>query len=122
MRQNANPLTKPQQTDATLVEPETRLQGQISGSQCSPLPVNPDLVWDYDLPMEGQQDEAFRRWYIARVLTRGQAQDIRAIGLHTIYIYLPQLTLPAKIRRFWKWYFSLPDVRVRHGITDPLAT
>ena len=122
MRQNANPLTKPRQTDATLVEPETRLQGQAAGPRLPPLPVNPDLVWDYELPVEGQQDESFRRWYVARVLTRGRAQDLRAIGLQTIYTYLPQLTLPARIRRFGEWYFSLPDVRVRYGITDPLAT
>ena len=104
MRQTANSITKPRQTDATQVEPETRLQGQIADSQRSPLPVNPDLIWDYDLPVEEQQDEAFRRWYIARVLTRGQAQDLRAIGLQTIYTYLPQHTLPARIRRFWKWF------------------
>ena len=122
MRQNAKPLTKPRQTDATLVEPEPRFQGQSAGPRLPRLPVNPDLVWDYDLPVEGQQEEAFRRWYIARVLTRGQTKDIQAIGLHTIYTYLPQLTLPARIRRFWKWDFSLPDVRVRYGITDPPAT
>jgi len=87
-----------------------------------PLPVNPDLIWDYDLPAEEeQQSESFRRWYVARVLTRGRAEDIRAIGLHIVHAYLPQLTLPDKIRRFWEWYFSLPDVRRRYGITDSPA-
>jgi hypothetical protein len=81
----------------------------------SPLPVNPDLVWDYDIPLEGQQNEAFRRWYIGRVLTRGRAEDVRAIGLRTIYIYLSQLALPAEIRRFWEWYFSLPEVKKRYA-------
>jgi hypothetical protein len=80
-----------------------------------PLPVNPNLVWDYDIPPEGQQSEAFRRWYIGRVLTRGRAEDVRAIGLRTIYIYLPQLVLPAEIRRFWEWYFSLPEVKKRYA-------
>lgn len=86
-----------------------------SERRSSPLPVNPDLVWDYDIPPQSQQSEAFRRWYIGRVLTRGRAQDVRAIGLHTIYIYLSQLTLPADIRRFWKWYFDLPEVKKRYA-------
>jgi len=120
MKQNENPLIKPQKTDATVAEPRARFQAV--GFRLPRLPVNPDLVWDYDLPVEGQQSEAFRRWYVARVLTRGRAEDIRAIGLHTIYAYLPQLTLPARIHRFWEWYFSLPDVRRRCGIADSPAT
>jgi len=82
------------------------------------LSVNPELVWDYDVPAAGQQSEAFRRWYIARVLTRGRLEDIRAVGLRTIYAYLAQLILPADIRRFWEWYFSLPEVRQRYAHSD----
>jgi len=84
--------------------------------------VNPDLVWDYELSGGESQSEAFRRWYIARVLTRGRAEDIRAIGLYTIYTYLPQLTLPDRIRRFWEWYFNLPDVKRRYGTPVSSAT
>jgi hypothetical protein len=101
------------------LEPTEQPQGQAGNAGISPLPVNPDLVWDYDLPAEEEQDEAFRRWYVARVLTRGRAADVRALGLRTIYAYLPGLTLPDRIRRFWRWYFSFPDVRVQHGIPDP---
>ena len=75
--------------------------------------VNASLIWDYEVPDAEHQDEAFRRWYIARVLTRGRSEDIRAVGLHTIYAYLARLVLPERIRRFWEWYFSLPDVRER---------
>jgi len=85
------------------------------------LPINRDLVWDYEVPDDARQDEAFRRWYVARVLTRGSAQDIRELGLHTIYAYLPHLVLPTRIRRFWEWYFSMPDVRKRHGSADSSA-
>ncbi len=86
-----------------------------SQPEVPPLVINPDLVWDYDIPPAEQQSEAFRRWYVARVLTRGRAADVRAIGLRTIYAYLSQIVLPAEIRRFWEWYFSLPDVRERYA-------
>lgn len=92
-----------------------------SGHHSSPLPVNPDLVWDYDIPPESQQSEVFRRWYIGRVLTRGRAEDVRAIGLRTIYTYLSQLVLPTEIRRFWEWYFSLPEVKKRYAHLDAAA-
>jgi hypothetical protein len=85
------------------------------------IPINPDLVWDYEIPEDEHQDEEFRRWYIARVLTRGRMQDVRELGFHTIYAYLPDLVLPIRIRRFWEWYLSLPDVRVRHGFADSSA-
>ena len=91
-------------------------------SKVLPIPVNPDLVWDYDIPAEGEQSEAFRRWYIARVLTRGKAEDLRAIGLQTIYAYWPLVHLPSEIRRFWQWYFNLLDVRARYGDTHAVPT
>lgn len=84
--------------------------------------VNPDLVWDYEVPPEGDQTEAFRRWYIGRVLTRGRAEDIRAVGLQTIAAYLPDLILPTEIRRFWEWYLNLPAVQERDVRSDPPAT
>lgn len=83
------------------------------------IPINPDLVWDYDIPLDAEQSEAFRRWYIARVLSRGRAKDLKAVGLKTIYRYFPGLNLPPEIRRFWEWYFSLPEVRQRYGDTHP---
>lgn len=86
------------------------------------IPVNPDLIWDYAIPPAGEQSEAFRRWYIARVLTRGRSQDLRAVGLHVIYAYLPQLILPAEIRCFWQWYFGLPEVRQRYVHPDATPT
>jgi hypothetical protein len=85
------------------------------------LSINPDLVWDYEIPEDERQDEGFRRWYIARVLTRGRMEDVRALGLHTIYAYLPHLVLPDRTRRFWEWYLNQPDVRVRHGLADATA-
>ena len=68
-----------------------------SGDKANPraIPINPDLVWDYDIPPAAEQSEVFRRWYLARVLTRGRSSDLRAIGFDTIYSYLPSLNLPA---------------------------
>lgn len=86
------------------------------------LPINPNLVWDYEIPDDGSQDEAFRRWYIARMLTRGRMQDVRDLGLHTIHAYLPDLVLPTRIRRFWEWCFNLPDVRSCYGTADSSTT
>lgn len=78
------------------------------------IPINPALVWDYDLPAEGERTEAFYRWYVGRVLTRGRAEDLKAIGFETILGYLPNLELPDEIRRFWEWYFDLPAARQRN--------
>ncbi len=86
------------------------------------FPVNPDLVWEYEIPSEGEPTESFRRWYIGRVLTRGRAEDIRKIGLQTISAYLPHLVLPPAVRRFWEWYLSLPEVKEQYVRSDSSAT
>jgi hypothetical protein len=69
-----------------------------------------------------EQTDAFRRWYISRVLTRGNADDLRSIGLKTIYVYFPDLDLPANVRRFWQWYFDLIEVKNRYDPNHSLST
>lgn len=86
------------------------------------IPVNPALVWDYEIPPEKEQTDAFRRWYLARVLTRGGKDDLQTIGLETIHAFLPHLNLPAEIRRFWEWYFNLPEVKPRYETADAFST
>jgi hypothetical protein len=86
------------------------------------IPINEKLIWDYDIPENAQQNEAFLRWYLARVLTRGSSEDLRAIGIKTISIYLPDLVLPRDIRAFWEWYLNLPAVKKRHGIAELIST
>ena len=73
------------------------------------MEIDRRLVWDYEVPEQGLKDEAFRRWYLARVLTRGALADIRAVGLDAIRRALPSLVLPARIRRFWDLYLGLLD-------------
>ena len=80
--------------------------------------INEKLIWDYEFSEKERQEEFFRRWYITRVLTRGGIRDIRSIGLRTIQDYLPRLFLPRKIRTFWDWFFSLPELRSRYGDLD----
>lgn len=43
-----------------------------------PIPINEKPVWDYDIPADAQENEAFRRWFLARVLSRGGDADLRA--------------------------------------------
>ncbi len=74
-----------------------------------PMEINRQLIWDYEVPEEGLKDEAFQRWYLARVLTRGSLSDIRAVGLETIQRALPSLVLSARTRRFWELYLGLAD-------------
>lgn len=87
-----------------------------------PIPVNPNLVWDYEIPAEEEQTEAFRKWYLARVLSRGNAKDLREIGFETIYEYFPRLNLPIRIRKFWAWYFSLPEIKARYESINTFST
>jgi len=80
--------------------------------------INKKLIWDYDF--EGKYDtEEFKKWYIARVLTRGTAKDIRDIGLETIKRHLPSLNLPEKIRKFWSWWFKYANThKISRKITE----
>lgn len=79
------------------------------------FPFNKQLIWDYELPPDADENEPFKRWYLGRVLTRGNAHDLKEVGFTTIYAYLPVLHLPSAIRQFWEWYFSLPHVQRRYG-------
>lgn len=83
------------------------------------MKINEKLIWDYDFSQEERQGEFFRKWYLARVLSRGGIADIRSVGLEAIRDSLPQLFLPRKIRLFWEWFFSLPEVQRRYGHPDP---
>ena len=73
------------------------------------MQIDRRFIWDYEVPEEGFQDEAFQRWYVARVLTRGSLADIHAVGVTTIRQKLSTLVLPARIQKFWEFYFTLLD-------------
>lgn len=121
MKSAETPFIEPEDAHLNPTDRQPEAEDRMEDIRPLSLRVNPQLVWDYDVPGEGQQSEAFRRWYVARVLTRGRAEDIRELGLRTIYAYLPHIALPSRISRFWEWYFGFPDVRERYGIADPPA-
>ncbi len=73
------------------------------------MQINPKFVWDYDIPDDKRNEEAFQRWYLARVLSRGSLSDIHAVGLETIRQVLPSLVLPVRVKQFWDYYFKLLD-------------
>lgn len=85
------------------------------------IDVNPELVWDYEIPLQHEQTDAFRRWYIARVLARGRITDLETIGIEAIYHYWPTLQLPKPIHQFWQWYLTLPEIQQRYGNLDSIS-
>lgn len=82
------------------------------------MKINKQLIWDYEFTEQEMKQDSFWVWYIARVLTRGGAADIRDIGLQNIHDFLPQTFLPQKIRSFWEWFFLLPESQARYGHFD----
>ena len=70
------------------------------------MQINRDLLWDYTFTAEQMRSDSFKKWYVARVLTRGGTSDIKSLGIPTIRKYFPDLTLPKAVRDFWEWYFE----------------
>lgn len=68
--------------------------------------VNKSLIWDYDFTEADYDTEAFRRFYVGRVLTRGSDADLKGIGPEAVRRYLPGLDIPREKREFWEWYFA----------------
>ncbi len=73
------------------------------------MEIDRRFVWDYELSEGDLEKEEVKRWYLARVLSRGGLSDIRAIGLQIIREALPSLMLPRRVRHFWNVYFALLD-------------
>ena len=52
---------------------------------------------------------------------RGSSEDLKSIGLEAIYVYLPDLSISQTVRRFWEWYFNLPEVKARYEPADSVS-
>ncbi len=64
------------------------------------IPVNKDLIWDYEWKEEEYRTEKFLKWYLARVLTYGTAKDLQYIDFEIIKEYLSRLNIPSHIYEF----------------------
>lgn len=69
--------------------------------------INKNLIWDYKFSPDEYKTEEFKKWYIARVLTRGGIDDLRSLGIGTIEEYLPKIFLPRATKEFWEYYLIL---------------
>ncbi len=71
------------------------------------IPVNENLLWDYDWSEKEYKTETFFKWYLARVLSNGTAKDLGAIRFSSIRKYLSDLIgIPRQVREFWHWYMQ----------------
>ncbi len=84
------------------------------------IPVNENLIWDYDWPEEEYKTENFFKWYLARVLSNGTAKDLKNIDFDIIKKYLKELNIPRQIARFWFHYFGIKE-EYKYGNIERLA-
>lgn len=67
------------------------------------------LVWSTDTL--DLSDPFQKRWLLRQTLTRGRAEDIRALDLDDIRRELGQLNLPKEIESLWRRYLRYLDVK-----------
>lgn len=72
-----------------------------------PFAVRRELLWDYDVPADPEHDDGFMALYVGRVLDRGTAEDVRALGLDRIRRYLDVAPARREVIEFWRWYLDL---------------
>ena len=81
------------------------------------MKVNHALLWDTDWKPVDFATNRFRRWYVARVLANGTAEDVR--GLEEAFEDIPNCLdepgIPRRVRRFWEWYLEGSGVRREHS-------
>ena len=76
------------------------------------MKINPRLLWDYHFSAKDFESPAFKRWYLARVLSEGSAQDIRdAGGVEEVRRHFRDLHLPLETERLWSWYLGISGTR-----------
>ena len=76
------------------------------------MTINRRLIWDYRFSEEEYETDAFKEWYLGRVLSHGSAQDIRnAGGVEAVRRSFQQLFLPLEVERLWSWYLGIPGPR-----------
>jgi hypothetical protein len=61
------------------------------------------LVWSKE--NINLEDPFQKKWYIQQVLLYGRMEDIQSLDLSEVEKFLPELSLPEEVRRFWEKYF-----------------
>lgn len=63
------------------------------------------IVWSTDKEID--LDDLFqRKWYIEQVLSHGRAEDVAELDWVEIKRLLPELNVPARVRKLWEAYFE----------------
>lgn len=76
------------------------------------MKVNRSLLWDHGFSEADLSTDAFKEWYLARVLSQGSSHDIRdAGGTAEVRRYFQKLHLPLETERLWSWYLGIPGPR-----------
>lgn len=73
------------------------------------IPVNEKLIWDYDWSEQEYKTEKFFKWYLARVLSNGTAEDLKNIDFTLLKKYLGKLNIARRIARFWFHYLEINE-------------
>ncbi len=86
-----------------------------------PIPINEKLVWDYDIPDDAQENEAFREWYVTRVLTTERMPTCAPIGFSDH----PRLSAPpvfaARDQGILAMVLRPTSSQDRYGDLDPVS-
>lgn len=77
--------------------------------------VRREMMWDYPVPEDPESDDTFMALYVGRVLDRGTAEDVRALGLETIRRYLDVAPARREVIEFWRWWLAFREA----GDGDP---
>jgi hypothetical protein len=67
------------------------------------------ILWSAD--NVDPRDPFQKRWLLRQTLTRGRAEDIRALDLAEIKNELENLDLPENVLDFWRRYLEALDAR-----------
>lgn len=63
------------------------------------------IVWSTDKEID--LDDPFqRKWYMEQVLSHGRAEDVAELDWDEIKRLLPELNVPARVRKLWEAYFE----------------
>ena len=62
------------------------------------------IVWSAD--QIDLSDPFQRRWYIQQALTRGRAEDLRALNLDEVAAIFDEIILPEDVRSLWQRFLE----------------